>query len=359
MGALLSNALDSYPLEKPVHELDSMHQKVVFNKVDETAQKITAKYGKSPEDFYNTICGQDTKDRLRSELHLNTYLFDTKKLLKIMACSTGIGAGLGFVVTGIPSLIIVISSKGEASELAIKLVAAGTLTGTAIGSLVGIPIAYKIAKAKGRIKILNSPQFKEWKKSIGKEKYDLFLNCLKNHSAFMEEPKNEKEWENYICPITHEIPAIPVISPNGHIYEKEAIEKHLDTVWARIQGYLDDGYVEADLQDKLVTVCPLRGKPFKKEDLKYASEFVKKVSKKLETAAKKLEIAPKDDDILKEGIVQLYDHYRRTEDAISIEVMSRLSEELLQLGASDEQREKVRISFTRFMRAKAIGVKVF
>ena len=359
MGALLSNALDSYPLEKPVHELDSMHQKVVFNKVDETAQKITAKYGKSPEDFYNTICGQDTKDRLRSELHLNTYLFDTKKLLKILACSTGIGAGIGFALTGIPSLIIVISSKGEASELAIKLVAAGTLTGTAIGSLVGIPIAYKIAKAKGRIKILNSPQFKEWKKGMGKEKYDLFLNCLKNHSAFMEEPKNEKEWENYICPITHEIPAIPVISPNGHIYEKEAIEKHLDIAWARIQGYLDDGYVEANLQDKLVTVCPLRGKPFKKEDLKYASNFVEEVSKKLEKVSKKLEIDPGRDSVLQEGIIQLLNHYKEMEESVSVEVMSRLSEDLLKMGATDEQRETVRFAFTKYMRAKAIGVRVF
>ncbi len=193
------------------------------------------------------------------------------------------------------------------------------------------------------IQIKQSNEFAEWKQGYTKEEYELFANCLKNYWIEINAKQdNQHDLEELpTCPITQDIPLIPVISPNGHVYEMTAIEEHLDLAWARVQRYIDSGQSAERIEEQSHIVCPCRGAPFKKEDLSYATDFARKMIRRLKAIKDRLEIDPEIDRFLQNGIRSLLKQYEQTDGRIQNKVALRLTRDLARLGATDEQIERI------------------
>ena len=214
------------------------------------------------------------------------------------------------------------------------MVKEGAIIGGGLGLAISTPIAIKKALKVGTVIIKQSKQFEYWKACKTKEQYELFLYCIKNFAK-------DADFEDFICPIAQDIPLVPVASPNGHVYDKEAIETHLDIQWAKIEGYRASGYTKAQLQKKMTIICPMRSQSFKKEDLKYDIDFAKNAIKFLKGIKAKLQIDPDEDPILEEGCNALLEDYQQNYAAVKIDAIMQLTRELTILGATEKQTRDI------------------
>jgi hypothetical protein len=309
--------LSQYPRSQPLHSFESTHAKVAFAKVEEKEKEIEKKYEVS------RYFGQLPYAR-QKEIVLNSDRWDVVKMIATVVLATGIGTGLG-ALSGY-SVRFLFRNRAEVVPLA-----------TASGALAGVSIGYKIAISNfvksGPLVILQSEEFNEWKAGLSKEKYDLFLNCLKNHIDI------DHTFEDFVCPITLDIPKVPVVCPNGHVYEKDEIEKHLDLRWAAVQRLVTSGYSQDKIDEALRTVSPMRGAAFTKEDLKYAVPFVVGAIEHFKGVINILK-AQNPDAIVIEGLKRLVKQYQETYQAVTDEAISLLTKDILLLGGNDDLRRQ-------------------
>lgn len=157
----------------------------------------------------------------------------------VFVCASG-GMAIGAVSGAIAgSSMPVLGSSG------------GAVAGAQIGAIAGATFGIIIGTSVAVIKLSESNHYIQWKTRALKENvYPIFQEFLKNDEAF----------EDLICPLTYELPMVPVMSPNGHTYEKHAIEKWID--------------LHPDRS------CPFKGKNFTKQDLVYNQKHVRKIVKK-------------------------------------------------------------------------------
>lgn len=152
--------------------------------------------------------------------------------------STAIGAALGAVAGGILGGL---KSMGTLS-------APGAVVGAKAGAVAGFGVGIVLAPYVTTIAIRNSEHYINWKTRALKEKiYPLFQEFLKETDSF----------KDLICPLSCDLPVIPVRSPYGHVFEKSWIESWLD---------MNPSHA-----------CPLTRQHFTKSDLVYAQDHVKKI----------------------------------------------------------------------------------
>lgn len=310
--------LAQYP-RKPLHEFESTHKMVAFSQVEEKEKEIERKF---------------TVDRFFSQLPVteqmlvvvNTDIWDVAKILTTVATAAGIGAGLG-ALTGL-------SIKFLSREW-IQITPYTTTIGSILGARVGYRISVNNFFKTHSIEISKSIKFIEWKNAIDKEKYDLLLNCLKNHTEI------DNKFIKFFCPLTLDIPVIPVVCPNGHVYEKEAIEAHLDLRWEAIQILKDSNYPQNRIDEALKTISPLRAQPFTKQDLKYAIDFSKEALDFFKAVREHLQATKSPDEIVMEGLDLLLQQYQATYRAVTAETISLMSVDIFRLGGTDEQRRNI------------------
>jgi hypothetical protein len=278
-------------------------------------------------------------------------------VLKTVVKGTAIGAGIGFAFGGVAGIAIGIITVPPVTLPTALITAAnaakmggigglyGAGGGAPIGAAIGALVAVKKAKRAEEVRICQMPEVRQWmedwKTGKKKEQYDLFLNSLKKHlgghDALLDRYVDvHGEDDSIICRINFGIPTIPVRSPNGHVYEKEMIEAHLDLRWAAIEeeernlresGY-DEDRITARIAELRTTVCPMRGEPFRKQDLRYAFDFVDQARRNLR-AIKDNELQP--------TIDRLVDHYTLLDNSVVSQVSVKLALDLRNAGVSEEQ----------------------
>jgi hypothetical protein len=350
--------LNKFPPTLPLHEIPSVHRNVPLDKVEETTRKIQAKY-ESTEFFYRTVLDNLTKRTLKNECRVITPLFDSRTVLKTVVKGTAIGAGIGFVFGGVAGVVIGIITKppvdvssalvtlGSAAKMGGIGCGCGAGGGAAIGAAIGALVAVKKAKKAEEVRICQRPEIRqwmeEWKIGERKERYDLFLNSLKKHlgghDALLgryKEVHGNDAFSSIARPTGLGIPTIPVRSPNGHVYEKEMIEAHLDLRWTAIEeeerNLRESGYGEDRIRTRIAelhtTVCPMRGDPFRKEDLRYAFDFVEQLTRNLRAIR---------DSELQPIIDRLVEHYTMLDNSVVSQVSVKLALDLRTAGVSEKR----------------------
>lgn len=318
MSVSTEQLLTQYP-RKPLHEFESTHKIVAFMEVEDKEREIERKYKPAP--FFGQL-----PLSTQIKIIVNTDIWDVAKILETVAITAGIGGGAG-AVAGM-GISWISGNKLQVTPLT-----------TAGGALLGAKIGYKIALSNfvknHSIEISKLSEFGEWKKGLDKERYDLFLNCLKNHIDM------DETFENFFCPVTLDVPEIPVRCPNGRVYEKKAIEDHLDQRWTAIQRLRDSKCSPDRINAALETVSPLRGRPFKKEDLKYAVEFSREAVRLLERVRNDIKSAHSSEAIVIEGLKRLIRQYRVTHQAVTDETISLMTRDIFKLGGNDDQRRRI------------------
>ncbi len=211
------------------------------------------------------------------------------------------------------------------------------------------PNARKISK----ITITESDKYKHWQESLTKQQYELYENCVKNYAQ-------NPDYRKFICPITQYIPLVPVEAPNGCVYEKKAIEAHLEHKWQAVEEFgqsmgMDEAKLqeivekwddeefkksaspnEQRLRERMLTICPMRSKPFKKDDLKYASKFAKDAIIYLKNLKERIKVQQDQDPILRAGCQAILDKYVADYGRIRDRKHLRLTIELRDYGATEE-----------------------
>ena len=186
----------------------------------------------------------------------------------IILC-TGIGAGVGGAAGGlICGGAGAAVTGGPGAILAIPGVAAGAAIGAGAGAGIGLLLSTVIST----ISISRSTHYEEWRKQALRDKvYPIF-------QKFVDQ---DNELKNLVCPITHELPIVPVASPNGHVFEEAEIIKWLD--------------------QNPNNPCPMRAAPFTKKDLVYSHATVCAIMIRIKTLLKS-EIRSFESQIISEGL---------------------------------------------------------
>jgi hypothetical protein len=95
----------------------------------------------------------------------------------------------------------------------------GGIAGGALGGVAGASIGDALSRRTITIIISRTSCFADWKRNALKDNlYPLFQEIL-----------DENVFDGLKCPITHELPIVPVKTPCDHVYEKEDIEHWLNS----------------------------------------------------------------------------------------------------------------------------------
>jgi hypothetical protein len=191
----------------------------------------------------------DNPTKKTKEKAVAAYVKESAPLMKVFVCfssavivasSATTGAAIGCVAgAGIGSMI----EPGVGTRV-------GMYAGGALGGLAGGAIGTVMAKRTIMILIPRTKFFARWKRTAQRDKlYPLFEKILK-----------ENVFTSLTCPISLELPVVPVETPCGHIYEQEQIESWLNT------------------RKKTDRYCTLGcQKPFTIYDLTYSEEHIRKI----------------------------------------------------------------------------------
>lgn len=186
-----------------------------------------------------------------TDLYLKESETMTLHIRSISIISIASGALIGAVVGAIGGVVAAPSGIGVAPAVA---------AGIAIGTGLGIGVGFGVKEVVSVIVIRRDESFIKWrKKAIEDQAWPVFKNFL----------KQKEEFNALRCQLSGEVPIVPVESPNGHIYEKEVIEKWLD--------------------EHPNQTCPKGGNKFTKADLVYSPTHAKKI---IEIARRVIEESP-------------------------------------------------------------------
>lgn len=143
----------------------------------------------------------------------------------------------------------------------------GVLGGMALG---GLLLKNRINK-KIRVQISISDHFAQWRAdAIISKVYPIFKNFI----------NGRQEFEDFICPISQDICAIPMLAPDGQTYDKDTIEAYIASL-----GAGDDDPIES----------PYRNGTFCKNDLVINTQYCKDIIEKSEEVYQEVMRLGKDD----------------------------------------------------------------
>jgi hypothetical protein len=312
------------PLDKPLKDYPPVFPKLPLNLIEDRKKRIEKRFSITPLDFFYALPPTE-------QIRLTANGFDSEKMLKTLATSIIVGMVAGGTLGGVAYFVVTSQSPNPTNPLTwIKFGAAG---GSFLGAVTGGFITKQLERKRIEINVLTSPLYQNWKKGLVKETYELYLHAYAHYS----DPQDLRQFE---CSLSHNLPMIPVRSPNGHVYEKEYIERHLDEKWAAIKRAQESGSTQKYIDGLLETVCPMRCAPFHKEHLVYADDVAEQILSRLKTFIKEIRLDPNVDPILIDRVKEYIHHYVTTITNVSTAVVSRMVTELNELGATPDQLEK-------------------
>lgn len=143
-----------------------------------------------------------------------------------------IGGAIGGAVAGPPGVV------------------AGAFKGAAIGGGIGAAAGFVVSVVEIPKAIACTYQYKVWRSAV-------IENIL--HPLFQQQLRDDHIFSDLLCPISREVPHIPVKAPCGHTYDKETIEKWIDS------------------KPPTAKACHVRAKNFSKSELIIHDEHLKKI----------------------------------------------------------------------------------
>ncbi len=136
----------------------------------------------------------------------------------------------------------------------------GAQIGATLGGIRGIQLLCRDIK----IVVVKSSIYEQWTTQLKtKDVYNIYTKIMQDDGSFDE----------YICTITGDFPSIPVKSPHGHIYDKEAIESWIDQKEKQISVAVESGSRPEYIDGLKRSICPRRNGAFSKDDLEYQESF--------------------------------------------------------------------------------------
>lgn len=214
-----------------------------------------------------------------------------------------------------------------------------------IVALISIPMSVTLGIASGalggliksKLTLQADPTYLDWvKQQTSQNMYEAYKEYL--HLYLSDQA------DDFLCPISQDFPVIPFISPNGHVYDKEAIFMWLDSKEREIyikakqldeSGY-DNDHIEIACDRIKATVCPMRGPYFTKEQLTYCYEFVLCMRRKLDNYMKENDRVP---PIVAIGIETYLLSLKRTQNMITSKKIILLTQRMFDLGMPECQQE--------------------
>lgn len=294
---------------------------VLISHILETEKRINTKLN-----FVNVY------KRLRSDKLYNDCvrlnILNASKIQKIILICTVVGSAAGAVFSNIFS-----------SAMTYK----GVLIGGATGFGVGIGICKKkdlfsLAWKDGQIVRLKlGERLESFRNECTVDQYKLFKNFLENYIKFVDD-KFEYKFNDVFCSITKYIPDVPVFSPHDkerrHVFDRSAIEIHLDNVDATISKAILSKAKPEVIEDLRKTYCPFRGPAFTKKelvsDIRYLDKVIFLIKDSLKSISEK--VTAYDDPIIKKGLECLLDHYAKQYQACSNVIVDKLFDDCVKLG---------------------------
>lgn len=147
--------------------------------------------------------------------------------------------------------------------------APGGWVGVKLGGAVGFIGGLFKSGYEFKIEFLASPEYNNWIKTMNEENLaPIFLKIFQNDDRF----------ENFTCPLTHDLISVPVKAPDGKIYEQANIVEWLTKKYAEIQRAKDRGDSKEKISQISETISPIRGIPYTIADLKYEKEYFSRLA---------------------------------------------------------------------------------
>ncbi|SRR5258705_584023 len=229
---------------------------------------------------------------------------DKIKNAKIMTICIGVCGGIGSIgwvagpVGGIPGTTL------------------GIIGGVALG---GVLLKKRINK-KIRLQISISDHFSQWRAdAIINKVYPIFKNFI----------NSRKEFEDFICPISQDICAIPMLAPDGKTYDKDTIDQYFTAL-----GVKDNEHIDS----------PYRNGTFCKNDLVINTQYCKEIIEKAEKVYKEI-IRLGKDDVKTHGLDAVKKNTKEIMDSIltqvEYQVWAELKQDLENGNITTAQRDKI------------------
>lgn len=147
--------------------------------------------------------------------------------------------------------------------------AIGAGSGAALGLFAGCIIFVDIVVMDVR----ESQHYVSWRiKAIEEKALPIFQAFLKEDTILSE----------LICPITLELPTVPMKAPDGRVYEKAAIEEHIDSTELMHKKMIELHPERVHALNR----SPIRGQDFGKDDLVFDMERAKEIIRAAEKVFK-------------------------------------------------------------------------
>jgi hypothetical protein len=305
-------------------------KKVTFDKIPECEERLVSRYSKL--EFFRKEYTYEEKN----EIYLTCSVYNAFATTKCVGACAAIGAIAGGLVGG-----VVAGPPGIA-------------TGASIGGSAGVFTGFGVSYKKGYISsehpeyinfcVGKNPKYKAFEDKFDKKQYKLFFYFLNNHLQNFS-PAELKQLDAFICPITLEIPRIPVFSPHDiyrqHPFEKSAIVSHLEIIEEKVRVAKASGYDDDYIDAIRINSDPLRRAPFVKSELVYDAQYTRNVIKFLKEIYENMKprITETDDPILIEGMLTLIAYYCLTYSDATDAIVSKLRNDIIKLGGTYERAE--------------------
>jgi len=294
---------------------------VLINYVLDTEERIEQK--KEISQMFNRLKIDPGYNNFVRLHNLNAY-----KIQKIVLACTGVGVAVGCIFSSIFS-------------------GSMTLQGGAIGGTVGLGLGVgycvkndlfsEASKDKKLVELKIDEKLESFRNEYTVDQYNLFKNLLLNYIKFVD-VKFLDQFDDVFCSITKFIPDVPVFSPHDiarrHVFEKAAIEAHLDNVDQTISRAIASDAKPDVIANLRTTYCPFRGLPFTKNELVTDIRYLDKVIVLFKESLKSLSenVMPQKDPILQRGLQCLLNHYINNYNECTKVIVDKLFDDCVTLG---------------------------
>lgn len=190
-------------------------------------------------------------------------------------------------------------------------------TGAAIGGVLGFGVGVYLAIESMDVLIEESTYYAEWKEeAIQKETFKAFKDFISAHP----------DLQDLIDYHSGEIPTCPVICPNGHKYDRCWIEEWLDKQDEKINEEIEGENRANVIKSLRENICPLRGRPYTKDQLVYDHHRVKEIVDAI-NGVLKLGIDSLEQETIIVGLNALADSIRQNRNSIIAQTTVALAKE--------------------------------
>lgn len=184
----------------------------------------------------------------------------------------------------------------------------GSIGGSAIGLTTGICLS----KKKMDVAIKKDRTYKNFKDNLTAAQYKLFVCAI---NTYGEQVANEElpvgsEYFNALG--SYDLIEIPVMSPNGTIYDYDSIVGYIDYHEKELDKFLKTfpRATPEQIAKKNRMLDPFDGPNFSKEDLMYPRDFIRTALAHFGRILQKIEVDPDVDPLITHGLNCIINDYR-------------------------------------------------